>query len=544
MTETLSRRKLMALGLWGAGGLILPAGYAAAQALGALRGFTHGVASGEPQADSVLLWTRYVPETSETARVRVELSQSADFTKVAGGGQMITGPWRDHTVKITVDGLLPGTRYYYRFIGPDGTISETGRTKTLPVGSVKQFNIVVFSCSNYGYGYFNGYGHAAARQELDLAIHLGDYIYEQKRGGYDRPGFSRGADLFPERELLDITDYRLRYATYRSDPDLRALHRAVAVIPNTDDHEGANDGWEGGAQNHQPDEGSWTNRRNAAMQAWREWMPVGEQPWQSYDIGTLATYLRTDSRLIARSRPPALGEILAGQGDAQAALKAFRDGPWQDPAATMFGTEQESWITHALQASTRRKAAWQIVGNGTVMGDTRMPLEAEGWIDPKLPAFARNWTLNGIAAAKADMPFNLDNWGGYPLARARMLKSAQATDSDLIMLAGDSHNAWAYDLAQDGKAAGVEFAVQSVSSPGYENSTRADPAIVAAATIKASPELRWCDTSNRGYMMLSLTPTAATNQWVFMDQVTTRSLAAKGTYSKTVKRGRRVLDAA
>jgi alkaline phosphatase D len=154
------------------------------------------------------------------------------------------------------------------------------------VGKVDRFNIAVFSCANYGFGFFNAYGHAAARGDVDFSVHLGDYIYEYKRGGYDRANFERVSSLLPEREILDIADYRLRYATYRSDPDLQAIHRMVPMITSTDDHEGANDGWEGGAQNHQPDEGLWTNRRNAAMQAWREWMPVGEQPWQAYEIGS------------------------------------------------------------------------------------------------------------------------------------------------------------------------------------------------------------------------------------------------------------------
>lgn len=541
MSITLNRRNLMALGLFGAGGLILPGGFAAAQTLASMRGFTHSVASGEPQPDSVLLWTRFVPDKADTAKVRVEISETESFTRIAGGGVMTTGPWRDYTVKITVDGLEPGRRYFYRFIGPDGTVSETGRTKTLPVGKVDRFNIAVFSCANYGFGYFNAYGHAAARGDVDLSVHLGDYIYEYKRGGYDRANFDRVASLLPEREILDITDYRLRYATYRSDPDLQAIHRMVPMITSTDDHEGANDGWEGGAQNHQPDEGLWTNRRNAAMQAWREWMPVGEQPWQAYEIGDLATYLRTDSRLIARSRPMLLSEITAGK-DRMAAIKEFRDGAWRDPAATMFGTEQESWIAKALNASTRRKATWQVIGSGTVMGETRMPLEAEGWLDPKLPDSAKAWTLNGVAAAKLDMPFNMDNWSGYPAARARLLSAAQRAHSNLVMLAGDTHNGWAYDLVHDGKPVGVEFAGHSVSSPGMENSNKLDPKSIAAAMVKSSPELRWCDTSNRGYMMVSLTPVAATSQWVFMDTVQTRSHSVKGSKTLIAKRGRRALE--
>jgi alkaline phosphatase D len=208
----------------------------------------------------------------------------------------------------------------------------------------------------------------------------------------------------------------------------------------------------------------------------------------------------------------------------------------------MFGTEQESWIAKALAASTRRKATWQVIGSGTVMGDTRMPLEAESWLDPKLPDAAKAWTLNGVAAAKLDMPFNMDNWSGYPAARARLLSAAQRTNGNLVMLAGDTHNGWAYDLVHQGKPVGVEFAGHSISSPGMENSNKLDPKIIATSMVKSSPELRWCDTSNRGYMMVSLTPAAATSQWVFMDTVQTRSHAVKGSKTLTAKRGRRALE--
>ncbi len=543
MSFVIDRRALLVAAGLGIGGLMLPAGRLAAHIIGAATGFTHNVASGEPAPDSVLLWTRFKPAMSETARVTVELSETADFAKIVGGGQMITGPWRDYTVKITVDGLRSGTTHFYRFIGPDGSKSPVGRTKTLPIGDVKNFNIAIFSCSNLGFGYFNAYAHAAARNDIDLVLHLGDYFYEYKRGGYDQSGNPRVLETVPEHEILDIADYRLRYAAYRADPDLQAMHQNFAVIPNTDDHEGANDAWEGGAQNHQPDEGEWTNRRNAAMQAWHEWLPVGEQPWKRYDIGTLASYLRTDSRMIARSRPWSLSEIVDGK-DAAKALPQFRDGAWRDSAATMFGSEQESWITHMLGQSVRSKAAWQIVGSGTVMGKSLMPLDAEGWIDPNAPPRNRAYTMMGIAAAKADLPFNLDNWGGYPAARARFLQSAQASASDLIVVSGDSHNAWANDLIEGDKPAGVEFGGHSVTSPGYESAVRVDPSIVAQALVKASPELRWCDTSNRGYMHLSLTPGSATNHWIFMNSVASRTLGTKPGKSLRVRKGRNMLDAA
>ena len=542
MTIQIDRRALLVTAGFGLGGLIMPGGSLAAQALVAAKGFTHNVASGEPGSDSVLLWTRFVPNSRGPATVSVEVSDTADFRKIATGGVMTTGPWRDYTVKITVDGLTPGGGWYYRFIGPDGSKSPVGRTKTLPVGKVSKFNIAVFSCSNLGFGYFNAYAHAAARGDLDLAIHTGDYIYEYGRGGYDTGAAdARSLMIEPADEILNLADYRLRYAAYRSDPDLQALHQNVAMIANTDDHEGANDSWEGGAQNHQPDEGDWTNRKNAAMQVWREWLPVGEQPWKSYEIGDLATYFRTDTRMVARSRPSTWAEVQ--RGDIPAALKAFKDGPWQDPAATMMGTEQESWLAHAFASHARARKTWALLGVGTNIGYNSTPKEALDWLAPDADPRSKSYINTGIAATNAGLPYNLDNWGGYPAAKARLLKSAQAADVNLVAVTGDSHNGWAFDLAQSGKPVGVEFGGHSVTSPGFEQAfSKTDPKIIARALVANSNELKWTDTSNRGYMLVSLSPEAASSEWVFMNSVKTRTVATKPSYKAKTRPGRCVLE--
>ncbi len=541
MTFRIDRRALIATAGFGLGGLMLPGGRLAAQALLGMTGFTHNVASGEPGSDSMLLWTRYVSATGSPSKVRAEVSESRDFAKIVSGGQMVTGPWRDHTVKVTVDGLQPGRTYFYRFIAPDGTISPIGRTKTLPVGKTSKFNIAIFSCSNLGFGEFNAYGHAAARDDIDLVLHMGDYIYEYGRGGYDG-GAKFAARIFPAGEIMTLADYRLRYASYRSDPQLQALHANFPVIPNTDDHEGANDSWEGGAQNHTSDEGDWSVRRNAAMQVWREWLPVGEQPWKSYEIGDLATYFRTDTRMIARTKPYGAGEMMRAPDPAKA-FAEFRDGAWKDPSATMMGTEQESWLFHQF---ARQKATWTVFGSGTNMGYNYTPEEALNWFGNDIPDFRKNYARQGIAAGKAGLPYNLDNWGGYPQARSRILAAAQKNDLDLVVVTGDSHNGWAFDLPEGGRAAGVEFGGHSVSSPGLESATMGvDPKRIARDILDHNKqELRWVDTSNRGYMHLSMTPKAATNEWVFMDTVKDLSLNTKPGHKMLVRPGRKVLEQA
>lgn len=534
----IDRRQLLLTGTFGIAAFAIP-GFAFAQSTG---GFTHSVASGEPGPDSMLLWTRYVPSNGGAAKLRVEVSASADFAKIVSGGEMITGPWRDHTAKITVQGLQPGARYFYRFVAPDGSLSPVGQTRTLPEGNVRRFGIAVFSCSNLPFGYFNAYGHAAARDDIDLWVHLGDYVYEYKKGAYGpESGAIDGRWPEPVTEMIHLADYRLRYASYRSDPDLQALHARKPMLVQMDDHESTNNGRESGAQNHQSDsEGLWSDRKAAALQAFKEWMPVSETPWGSYDIGGLATLFRTESRLIARSDEPDIDALFEAANPA-AALAAFRDGALQDPARTMLGTEQEAWLAHAMARSVRSGQKWQVVGFGTIMGRQRTPEQAMDWLAPDAPERAKTWVRNGIAASKARLPSDLDNWGGFPAARARFLKSAQGMGANLLVLCGDSHNAWAFDLGEGGRPAGVEFAGHSVTSPGYESATKTDPKVIAAALVAANPELKWCDTSRRGYMALSLTPEKASNDWVFVDTILTRTTAARVGHTAVVQRGRNVM---
>lgn len=546
MSLLIDRRSLVRGGALGLGALVLPGGAAALAQLAAARGFTHSVASGEPQPESVLLWTRFVGAGDGGARVRAEVSETADFARVVAGGEAVTGPWRDWTVKLVATGLAPGRPYFYRFVA-DGQTSPVGRTKTLPAGRTRAARFAVFSCSNLPFGWFNAYGHAAARDDLDFALHLGDYLYEYARGSY--PSAREAvADrvLEPAGEMIQLADYRTRYACYRADPDLQALHARLPMIASWDDHESANDSWEGGAENHTPgSEGEWSARKAAAMQAWREWMPVSDAPWGAYQIGDLATLLRTETRLLGRSQPPSLVPIFAAGGDLQAALTRFRDGAWQDPARTMLGFEQEAWIEAAIRRSVAAGTRWQIAGFGTIMGNTSTPAVVADWVPRDAPEIVQTRVKAGLVASSVGLPFNLDNWGGYPAARARFLKAAQSAGANLIVLAGDSHNGWAFDLVEGGKPAGVEFDTHSVSSPGFENYFRnIDPAQTARALVERNPELKWANTRDRGYMVIGLTPEAATSEWHFLETIRERTTRLAGTHRMRVRAGRRQLEAA
>ena len=540
MITNIDRRSLILGGSIGLISLLLPAGRTLAQDLLTAKGFTHNVASGEPSDDSVLLWTRYVSAQNDIVELEVEVASDKDFTKKIAGGIIQTGSWRDWTAKITIDGLKPGSVYWYRFIAPDGSKSPIGRTKTLPVGNVKRFGLAVFSCSNFPVGWFNAYAHAAARNDLDLWMHVGDYFYEYGNSS-NHDNIVAGRVVAPDHEIIALADYRLRYACYRADADLQALHQMAPMTAFWDDHESANDSWEGGAQNHQPDkEGDWSIRRAAAMQAYREWMPVSEEPWKAYQIGNLATLYRTESRLLGRTKQADIGAAYRAT-NIDAALDTFRDGEWQNPSATMLGSTQESWLYHGFKNNSR-STIWQLVGMGTIMGRTIMPNDAIGWL--KADASERNIAnfKNNVLAAKHGLPMWMDRWDGYPAARSRLLKAAQDADANLVMLSGDSHNAWAYELAEDKRPAGVEFAGHSVSSNGIEGSMGADPKIVANGFVTTNHEMKWANTHQRGYMMIEITPQNVTGEWLFMQTVKTKTTTLAGTHRMKVERGRNIFS--
>ena len=531
----IDRRLLLKAGTLGLGALAVPG---AAQLLAA-RGFTHNVASGEPGQRSAMLWTRYVPAAGDSARLDYQLSATRDFARIVGGGSVSAEASRDWCVKPVADGLEPGRWYHFRFVDAQGHFSPVGRTRTLPEGPVDRFRMGIFSCANLPFGWFNAYGHAAGRDDLDLAVHLGDYFYEYERGRYpsERQAVP-GRLLEPAGEAVALADYRLRYAAYRADPDLQRLHQALPMLMMWDDHETANDSWSGGAENHQPAEGEWSVRKAAAMRACREWLPVSDDAWQAYEIGNLATLFRPETRLTARSRQPSLADWLRGREDTQTALVQFRDGPWRDPGRTMLGAEQEDWLAQGLRRSVRGGTRWQLLAQQVVMGSLALSAEIAGFLAADASPEVQRRAALGLAASRAGLPFNLDAWDGYPAARRRLLASAQETGANLVVLSGDSHNGWAFDLAQEGRPAGVEMAGHSVTSPGFEAyAGRTPPADVARAIRAVNRQLKWADTSRRGYLTVEVTPERVVGEWLLLDTVRDRSTALAGTHRMTVRHG-------
>ena len=442
--------------------------------------FRHGVASGDPLSDRVILWTRVTPAAA-TGEVTVswQVSRDAKFGQIVSRGEARTGAARDFTVKVDARGLAPGTTYYYRFDSLGGR-SAIGRTRTLPREGVSRLRMGVVSCSNLPQGYFNAYACLAKRADLDVILHLGDYIYEYANKGYG-DGTAIGRIPAPDQEIIALQDYRERHAQYKADPDSQAIHRQHPFIVVWDDHEFTNNAWSGGAQNHDPDkgEGEWAARRAAAVQAYYEWMPIREDAqtkqeriYRAFRFGDLATLVMLDTRLIGRD------------------LQVLRDdtAAIERPGRQLLGPEQEGWLAEQMVTSVRNKATWNLLGQQVM--------------------FAPQTAANTRAG-------NPDSWDGYRASRSRVFDMIErAKVSNVAVLTGDVHSSWAYDLPRDPFAAydrttgkgslGVEFAGTSVSSPsGVGGGPDGEQQL--AGLRAARPHLHYVDGRYRGYFVVDLT---------------------------------------
>jgi alkaline phosphatase D len=459
--------------------------------------FRHGVASGDPLADRVILWTR-VSGSGLTARPRVrwEIARDEAFRQIAGRGELFTNASRDFTVKIDVPHLEPGSTYYYRFEA-EGERSPVGRTRTLPGADVSRLRLALTSCSNMPFGYFNAYRGLASRHDLDAVLHLGDYIYEYANGRYG-DGTKFGRASLPDREIVSLEDYRTRHAQYKTDPDLQEAHRQHPWIVVWDDHEFANNAWRDGAQNHQPDtEGAWPERRDAAVRAYYEWMPIrdqglGRRPviYRSFAFGTLADLIMLDTRLIDRDQEAPRREQLE---------------LIEDPARSILGQTQEQWLFAELAQSKKRGATWQLLGQQVMFS-------------PMAPS--------GQPAG------NKDAWDGYRPARNRVLDFvADHQISNTVVLTGDVHSSWAYDVMKDpwsgydpttgrGTTA-IEIVTPSVTSPsGWGDAVAAKERLTKL--LAERPHLKWAEGLSKGYVLLDLTASAVQADWYFVDTIERR----------------------
>lgn len=480
--------------------------------------FRHGVASGDPLHDRVVLWTRVTPTRESTpgsgrgptVTVAWQVATDSRFQQVVSRGSVRVGPSSDHTVKVDAAGLRPAQRYHYRF-QLNGVWSPVGRTRTAPAPSAvpERVRFGVVSCANLQAGWFHAYRHLAARDDLDAILHLGDYLYEYAPGEY---GLGN-ADVdvrshVPAREMVSLADHRQRHAQYKQDPDLQRLHQQHPFIVTWDDHETTNDAWRDGAENHQPDtEGSWAQRRARAHRAYDEWMPVRMN-------GTAA--LGDGTRLFRTLRFGTLAELsmldLRTYRDEQAAYPVI-DPTVSRPDRTITGREQLDWLKQAVGSTT---AQWKLVGNPVMIAPVTFAQLPTGLVDP----------VNDVTGLlpRDGAPYNVDQWDGYTDDRRELF--AHIRDNgirDTVFLTGDIHSGWACELPYDvatyplGRSAGVEFVASSVTSNNLKDILNVPPrtgSLAVESVIRlANRHVKYLDFDSHGYCVLDVTPARVQMDW-------------------------------
>ncbi|WP_342063679.1 alkaline phosphatase D family protein [Acinetobacter pittii] len=556
MSEKISRRELIQKSLFGFGALSLPVAFTGCNDGSDEEGsetqadFLHGVASGDPLQDKVILWTRLTPlDLNARLRVTWEIANDDQFKQNLKTGTVQTTKTDDFTVKVDATGLQAGMTYYYRF--RFGTkVSPVGQTKTLPV-TTNKVSFAVCSCSNYPAGYFYVY-REMAKQNVDVVIHLGDYIYEYGADGYATEDAAKLGRTLPSnnnKEIIKLDDYRKRYALYRQDKDLQAVHQRHPFIVIWDDHELANDTWRDGAENHQDNEGSFSDRKLAALQAYFEWMPIRPVSntdhlniYRQFNFGSLVQLTMLDTRIIARDKQLEYKDYMIASGlDAQ---KFQAD--LTDPKRTLMGYTQRDWLVDKLKQST---ATWNVIGQQVLMSKMWIPAELLASLGQITSGGTSSDTLAKMTAQITELvtlklrleqgdptltvqekarvttlvPYNLDAWDGYYAEREFLYDKLAEFNKKIIVLAGDTHNAWtSYLYSQKGEYVGVELATSSVSSPGLEKYlsiplTQLQQFEFAFTTL--IDELAYCNLNQRGYLMVTLDDKQVLSDWIFVDSI-------------------------
>ncbi|MEV6778205.1 alkaline phosphatase D family protein [Streptomyces syringium] len=473
-----------------------PAAAPAARATAAT-GFLHGVASGDPLPDGVLLWTRVTPAPEAVpgsglgpdVEVRWEVAEDAAFARVVAHGTATATTATDHTVKADVRGLRPATDYHFRFITGDA-VSPAARTRTAPAHSAATAGVRfgVVSCANWEAGHFSAYRHLAGRRDLDAVLHLGDYIYEYGTGTYPAAKYVVRPHS-PAHEIVSLADYRVRHGRYKTDPDLQALHRAHPTVAIWDDHEFANDAWSGGAENHTPGaEGDWAARMAAAKQAYFEWMPVRPSvegtTYRRLRFGKLADLHLMDLRSFRSQQT--------------------KGGGVDDPERTITGRAQLDWLKAGLASSD---TTWRLVGNSVMISPVAFGA---------LPAHLLEPLAKLLGLPTGGLTISTDQWDGYTDDRRELLAHlADRAIRNTVFLTGDIHMAWANDVPRTAAtyplspSVATEFVVTSVTSDNIDDLLHVPPhtvSLAAATAIKAANRhVKWLDMDSHGYGVLDIT---------------------------------------
>ncbi|VAV89578.1 hypothetical protein MNBD_ALPHA06-2033 [hydrothermal vent metagenome] len=496
--------------------------------------FGLGIASGDPLQTRVILWTAVSGGGGE---VTWQIAPDEKFEIITNSGTVPVAAGELVPVKVDVDGLVAGTVYFYRFVR-DGVPSETGRTKTLPTGDVRQISLAVVSCSNHPAGYFHSYAHLAQAEPVDAVLALGDYIYEYGLGGFatdDAEALGRVPE--PVHECISYADYAMRYAQYHRDPDLQAAHKVAPWIMTWDDHETANDSWNGGAQNHDPaTEGNWAAREAASLRAFYDWTPSREpaqgQPrsafWRSFDFGNLARVTMLETRLSGRSEQitfeqfPVPVDADPKDKTVQAKIRAFEQDVLGQKDRRMLGDAQAAFVAETLQSSVISGQAWQILGNQCLFAELRSPDYMAGlpkwltWLTKRKSALYYEY----FQRSRLNPLLNLDAWDGYPAARERLYDKVKAASANLLVVTGDTHDFTASTLRdQAGTKVGIELGTSGVSSPGNFSGLTAPGVNFGKLTEDHNPDILLHDTVTTGYIRMQIT-----RDQVLADYISTSSV--------------------
>ncbi|WP_405695614.1 alkaline phosphatase D family protein [Streptomyces sp. NBC_01185] len=508
--------------------------------------FLHGVASGDPLPDGILLWTRVTPSADALpgsglgadTPVAWEIAEDKDFSRIAARGTAVARAGSDHTVKADVRGLRPATAYWFRFSAAPGAagggqsvLSPVGRTRTAPAAGapVAGIRFGVVSCANWEAGWFSPYRHLAARADLDAVLHLGDYIYEYASGSYPTQDTVVRPHA-PLHEILTLADYRLRHATYKTDTDLQALHATHPVIAIWDDHEFANDAWSGGAENHTPGtEGAWADRVAAAKQAYFEWMPVRASTegtvYRRLSFGGLAELHLLDLRSF-RSEQASVG-----------------DGAVDDPDRTVTGRAQLDWLKAGLASSD---AAWKLVGTSVMISPVAFG---------SLPAHLLAPLAELLGLPSEGLAVNVDQWDGYTDDRRELISHLRDNAvRDTVFLTGDIHMAWANDVPVKAAtyplsaSAATEFVVTSVTSDNLDDILRVAPgtvSVIAATAVRAANRhVKWVDMDGHGYGVLDVTAERSQMDYYVVSDKTSRDATSSWVRSYRTRRGTQKVERA
>ena len=549
MQNKLTRRGVM--------GLTAGAGLAACSAPNSISGkndavvkagaFAHGVSSGDPFTESVVLWTRVTTELDGDIAVNWDVSLDTEFSKIVGTGSVATNSARDYCVKVIADKLSPGQTYFYRFRSGEA-VSDIGRTRTLPDGETESLRFAIASCANWQHGYFNIYdaiAKRAAEQPYDAMIHLGDYYYEY--GALSSP---RLPDRIhePTHEIVALGDYRQRHAQYRSDAALQAATAAMPMIAVWDDHETSNDSWQTGAQNHQPgNEGDWDTRKQAALRAYYEWMPIREPKagrvrsdiYRNFRFGNLANLTCVETRLTARAEPIVV-ESYINEISAEGGVEKFRKEVLYAPDREMLGADQQDFIIDALSQSKQDGVPWRLLANQVIMGRLLTP-DFTPYIDEAaIQRIEVDWAdvRDFVTLSKYNMPVYPDSWDGYPVAREKFYAELEAAGlNDMLVLTGDAHEFWLNELTSEaGKKVGMELVTSSVSSEtltAYLGDGTTDHNLLLT---KENPDARYYNATRSGFIDLTLTAKKAEVLMMNVDTVMSRDYTLGKTAGFTLRK--------